>query len=111
MSPAFLDVHGTYSGTSSIPLSGTSDCSADVGGFPGTCTQTGFQSSGAAAMQNTQIAVTGSYSTTWDVPALDYNSALTLSYDNLPDPPVACTPAVIMPAPTSGRPSASTGRP
>ena len=92
MSPAFLNVQGTYSGTSSIPLTGTSDCSGYTG-FPGTCTNTGFQSTGTATMQNSQVVVTGSYSTTWDAPALDYSSTLTLAYDNVPAPLVACTPA------------------
>ncbi len=94
MSPALLNVQGTYTGTSAIPSIGASDCSVDTG-FPGTCTQTGFNSTGQVSMQNTQIAVTGSYSTVWAIPALSYGSALTLSYSTLPDPPIACTPATI----------------
>ena len=96
MSSAFLDVQGTYNGTSYIPAPGAgSDCSGTYGLPPGTCTETGFQSTGQATMQSGQVQVTGSYSTTWGVPALGYSSTLSLSYDYLPDPPVACTPAEI----------------
>jgi len=93
MNPSILDVQGTYSGNSTIPSAGTSDCSGDTG-FPGTCTQTGFQSTGKVAMQNAQIGVNGTYSTTWGVPALGYGSALSISYDSL-DPSTTCGAAVI----------------
>jgi hypothetical protein len=99
MSPASLDVSGTYTGTSTIPTAGEADCSPDLG-FPasspgaGVCTQTGFQSSGQATMQNSQFRVTGTYSTVWGVPALGYSSTLTFSYDSIPDP-IVCSPAEI----------------
>jgi hypothetical protein len=99
MSPSLLDVSGSYTGTSTIPTAGEADCSPDVG-FPasspglGVCTQTGFDSSGQATMQNGQFQVAGSYTTTWGVPALGYSSALSFLYDYLPDP-IVCTPAEI----------------
>ncbi len=105
MNASVLDVQGTYTGTSTIPTAGELDCSADLG-FPpapapgqGVCTQTGFQSSGQAAMQNAQIGVTGTYSAVWGVPALGFTSSLSLSYV---DDPAPCTPAVVRANPDQG---------
>jgi hypothetical protein len=71
MTPSSLNVNGVYFGTSTIPTTGTSDCSASTG-IPGTCTETGFQSIG----QFTMSGISGSYNTTWGVPALGFSSAV-----------------------------------
>jgi hypothetical protein len=98
MSPSFLDVSGTYSGTSTIPTPGGSDCSTELmipGITYGVCTETGFDSTGSASMQNSQVSVTGSYDTTWAVPAIDFTSVLSLDYEQDP----GCTSAVIQASP------------
>ncbi|MGH9919924.1 MAG: hypothetical protein ACRD6W_13805 [Nitrososphaerales archaeon] len=71
MTPSSLNNRGFYSGTSTIPTTGTSDCSASTG-IPGTCTETGFQSIG----QFTMNGISGSYDTTWGVPALGFSSTV-----------------------------------
>jgi len=105
MSPVSLNVQGTYQGTSTIPRPGTfacamvqwlysnpctQDCSAYFGSMglpviPGTCTQTGFQSSGTFSLQgqaNSQggppsTTISGYYATTWSSPALGFFSLAT----------------------------------
>jgi hypothetical protein len=102
MSPRSLNVQGTYQGTSVIPKPGsfecgltqtltstacTQDCSAYFGSLglpviPGTCTQTGFQSTGQFSLLGQRTSdgvirtttVSGSYSTTWSSPALGFVS-------------------------------------
>jgi hypothetical protein len=71
MTQSSLDAKGFYVGTSTIPTTGTSDCSA-MTGIPGTCTETGFQSIG----QFTMSGITGSYNTMWGVPALGFSSSV-----------------------------------
>jgi hypothetical protein len=71
MTPSSLDSKGLYAGSSTIPTTGTSDCSA-ITGIPGTCTETGFQSIGKFTMNG----ISGSYSTTWGVPALGFSSSV-----------------------------------
>jgi hypothetical protein len=103
MSPKYLNVQGTFQGTSTIPKPGgfacmvvqwlystpcTQDCTAYFGSLglpviPGTCTQTGFQSFGKFSLQGQRTSegwgqattVTGSYSTTWSSPALGFVTA------------------------------------
>jgi hypothetical protein len=72
MTPSSLNARGYYTGTSTIPTTGTSDCSAATG-IPGTCTETGFQSTGKFTMNG----MSGAYSTTWGVPALGFSSSVT----------------------------------
>jgi hypothetical protein len=107
MSPKSLNVQGTYQGTSTIPKPGTfacavvqwlystpctQDCSVYFGTLglpviPGTCTQTGFQSSGKFSLQGQGTSeggvqtttVAGSYATTWSAPALGFFSLATAS--------------------------------
>jgi hypothetical protein len=102
MLPKSLNVQGPYQGTSTIPKPGsfacamtqwlnssqcTQDCSAYFGTMglpviPGTCTQTGFQSSGKFSLQgqgttdggSVTTTVSGSYITTWSSPALGFFS-------------------------------------
>jgi hypothetical protein len=71
MTPKSLNARGSYTGTSTIPTTGTWDCSA-MTGIPGTCAQTGFQSTGKFAMGG----MSGTYWTTWGVPALGCSSTL-----------------------------------
>jgi hypothetical protein len=72
MTPASLNAKGSYVGASTIPYTNTSDCSVYTG-LPGTCTETGFQSTGKFSMSG----MSGSYSTTWGVPALGFASSVT----------------------------------
>jgi hypothetical protein len=77
MRPSFLDLSGTYAGTSYIPApSPLDDCSKFLG-FPagsGVCTMTGFDSAGRYVMKQDGTLVVGQYSTTWTVPALAFTS-------------------------------------
>jgi hypothetical protein len=88
MAPSSLDARGVYKGTSTIPTAGSIDCSSTTG-IPGTCTETGFQSSGQFTLQpqpaphsedegaQPRYSITGTYSTTWTVPALTFSSTTT----------------------------------
>ena len=69
-----LNANGYYSGTSTIPASPTVDCSATTG-IPGTCTETGFQSTG----QFLAGGISGSYSSAWTVPALQFSTSISAS--------------------------------
>jgi hypothetical protein len=71
MTSSSLNARGFYTGTSTIPTTGTSDCSVQTG-IPGTCTETGFQSIG----QFTMSGISGSYNTMWGVPALGFSSTV-----------------------------------
>ncbi len=71
MTPSSLNVQGSYSGSSTIPLTGSYDCSAATG-IPGTCTETGFLSTGTFSMKS----ASGTYSTTWGIPALGFTSSI-----------------------------------
>ncbi|HYR04933.1 MAG TPA: hypothetical protein VEO75_06045 [Nitrososphaerales archaeon] len=84
MTPSSLNAKGHYSGTSTIPTAGTSDCSA-VTGIPGTCTATGFQSAGGFTFTgDANPSIKGTYSTTWGSSALSFVSSVsaTVSQDN-----------------------------
>jgi len=72
MTPSSLNVVGTYRGSSSIPTTGTMDCSAQLTGIPGTCTETGFMSSGKFAANG----VKGTYSSEWSTPALSFTTTI-----------------------------------
>lgn len=98
MSAAPLDVQGSYSGTSTIPTNGTSDCSSVTTGIPGTCTETGFQSKGSASLASSQVTLTGNYYTGWSVPALGFTSTFTASLQYLQDLP-PCTPTALQAGP------------
>jgi hypothetical protein len=115
MTPSTLNVNGKFSGTSFIPQPNTPACALEMGIFgvpctqdctstfalfglpaiPGTCTSTGFQSSGKMSLSANQqdqnqgndegqqggnhqdISVDGTYSTTWMQPALAFLSTAT----------------------------------
>jgi hypothetical protein len=78
MTPSSLNVNGFYTGKSTIPapapaLGATSDCSSYTTGIEGTCTITGFQSSGTFRAGS----ISGSYTTTWGAPAVSFTSTIT----------------------------------
>ena len=84
MTPSSLNANGHYTGTSTIPTTGTSDCSA-VTGIPGTCTATGFQSAGGFTFTgDSNPTIVGTYSTAWGSSALAFVSSVsaTVSQDN-----------------------------
>ena len=90
MAPASLNANGFYTGSDTIPPTvGTSgyqygpdgiptgtpaiwDCSPYFG-IPGTCTETGFQSTG----KFTAGSISGGYVTSWGVPAVYFSSTIT----------------------------------
>jgi len=94
MTPSSLSVKGTYTGSSTIPTTNTSDCSF-LTGIPGTCTETGFQSTGkfwmsqssptasdhesghSSGSNGNSQSISGSYSGTWGVPALGCLTSIT----------------------------------
>ena len=67
---ASLNTKGTFTGSDTIPTLGSFDCSP--AGLPYTCTATGFQSNGNFRAGG----VTGTYSTTWGVPAYQFSSTV-----------------------------------
>ncbi len=70
------NAEGTYSGTSFIP-SGGSACTG-IPLPPGTCAQTGFQSTGVYNLKTDMgRSITGTYDTAWDTPAITYTSTVT----------------------------------
>jgi hypothetical protein len=79
MTPSSLNAKGHYVGTSTIPTTGTYDCSASTG-VPGTCTETGFQSIGRFTMGG----ISGNYNTAWGVPALGFSASVsaTISHND-----------------------------
>jgi len=74
-SPVGLDGIGTYSGSSTIPTAGSVDCSLETTGIPGTCTETGFSSSGTISLDG--VAISLGYSLAWFVPALGFTGTAT----------------------------------
>jgi hypothetical protein len=74
MTPPSVDGGGVEIGLSTIPTAGATDCSA-MTGVPGTCTETGFQSTGEFFITGN----TGDYSTAWGVPALGFSSQIRAS--------------------------------
>jgi hypothetical protein len=72
VTPSGLDASGPYSGNSTIPTTGTIDCSA-LTGFPDTCTETGFSSAGSFDLDPVTVLVQGTYKLDWAVPALTFN--------------------------------------
>ena len=76
VSPSSLDLSGTFQGTSTIPTAPPgSDCSA-LTGFPGTCSLTGFASTGTFSLGHgySGVQLSGAYSIVWDTPAVSFCS-------------------------------------
>jgi hypothetical protein len=72
MSNPLLNVAGTFQGKSIIPTDQTKDCSSQLNLPSGTCTITGFMSSGQFVAVNSQVIVRGSYELTWMLPAVAF---------------------------------------
>ena len=74
MSSPSDDASGTFIGFSTIPHGSTLSCS----GFPpGTCLETGLQSSGVFSQTTAGgQSISGSYSTSWNVPAVTFTSSI-----------------------------------
>jgi len=72
MTPSSLDASGSYTGNSIIPTTGGIDCTS-ITKIPGTCTETGFQSTGKFRADG----ISGKYTTTWPAPALEFSSTIT----------------------------------
>ena len=76
MTPSVLNSKGQFTGTSTIPAPTVgSDCSATTG-IPGTCTLTGFQSTGSFTTKGPS-SMTGTYSTLWGASALSFATSVT----------------------------------
>jgi len=69
----YMNGHGGYMGTSVIPHAGSFSCGP-------ACTETGFQDTGSFLMYGNQgkssALISGSYSTTWSVPAFAFTSTV-----------------------------------
>ncbi|HKT21463.1 MAG TPA: hypothetical protein VJR06_02400 [Nitrososphaerales archaeon] len=77
MSQRGLNAVGTYTGSDIIPTTGAIDCSAYTG-VTGTCTETGFTSTGTFSAGQ----IKGGYSTQWSVPALGFYSTINATTAN-----------------------------
>lgn len=75
MIPSSLDSTGHFSGTSSIPTSGTIDCSPP--GLPGTCTETGYVSTGSFSIDPSGVQLSGSYNVQWPAPSIVFGGNIT----------------------------------
>ncbi|MDG6903023.1 MAG: hypothetical protein JRM80_13845 [Nitrososphaerota archaeon] len=76
VTPSSLDASGPYQGSSTIPTTGTVDCSS-LTGIPGTCTETGFSSAGTFDIGDIQFV--GSYAIGWIVPAVAFSGTATIT--------------------------------
>jgi hypothetical protein len=75
MNPTSLNANGKFHGTSTIPTTGTKDCSPL--GLPGTCTETGYASTGTFSMDPSGVQVTGNYNVLWPAPSVVFNGTIT----------------------------------
>jgi hypothetical protein len=76
MTPSKLDSKGTFQGSSTIPTTGTIDCSPV--GLPGTCLETGFLSEGSFSMINSNGAsLRGTYDVLWPAPSIVFGGNIT----------------------------------
>ncbi|MDA4118807.1 MAG: hypothetical protein OK455_10760 [Thaumarchaeota archaeon] len=78
MTPSSLNAKGNFSGNSTLPAGGPgSDCSF-LTGIPGTCTITGFHSTGQFTTRtDSNQALNGKYVTNWGSPAVVFSSSAT----------------------------------
>lgn len=75
MSVPSLDSHGQFHGTSTIPTTGTIDCSP--AGLPGTCTETGYSSTGTFTMADPKgSSLQGSYNVQWPAPSITFGGSI-----------------------------------
>ena len=75
MTNTLLDSQGTFRGNSSIPTTGEIDCSPTQ--LPGTCTETGFVSTGTFSMMSKQgQPVMGGYDVVWPAPSVVFGGVI-----------------------------------
>ncbi len=77
MSPSSLNAQGFYSGSSTVPTTGSYDCSALAGLPEGTCTETGLTSTGSFTMMGQSTTITGSYNVNWPAPSVTCSGTIT----------------------------------
>jgi len=75
MTPATLDANGRFSGISTIPTTGAIDCSPT--GLPGTCSETGYVSTGTFSMDPQGVQLAGYYSVQWPAPSIVFAGNIT----------------------------------
>jgi hypothetical protein len=75
MSPSSLDSNGQFHGTSTIPTTGTIDCSPM--GLPKTCTETGYVSTGTFHLDPSGVSFTGNYNVQWPAPSIVFGGTIT----------------------------------
>jgi len=75
MSPAGLNSQGHFHGVSTIPTTGTMDCSP--AGLPGTCTETGYVSTGTFTLDPSGMSVSGNYNVQWPAPSIIFGGSIT----------------------------------
>jgi hypothetical protein len=81
MSPKSLDSSGSFSGTSIIPTTGTIDCSPPQ--FPGTCTETGFNSTGTYNLSGLKdLTIQGTYNVEWPAPSVVFGGTIVGTVDS-----------------------------
>ena len=75
MTPSSLDSTGHFQGTSVIPTTGTIDCSPP--GLPGTCTETGYSSTGTFTLDPSGFQLSGNYAVQWPAPSIVFGGTIT----------------------------------
>jgi hypothetical protein len=75
MTPSYLDAKGHFQGTSTIPTTGMVDCSPP--GLPGTCTETGYSSTGTFSMDPNGVRLSGNYAVMWPEPSITFGGNIT----------------------------------
>jgi len=77
MNPSYLDASGAFTGSSTIPTYNAIDCSSNVTGIAGTCTETGLASSGSFTLDPGNTLIQGTYDINWTVPAFAFSGTST----------------------------------
>lgn len=75
MSSSKLDSVGQFRGTSTIPTTGEIDCSPP--GLPGTCTETGYVSTGTFSLDPSGMSLSGDYNVQWPAPSIVFGGTIT----------------------------------
>jgi len=83
MTPASLDSNGQFHGTSTIPTTGTIDCSP--AGLPGTCTETGYSSVGTFSLDPAGAHFSGSYNVQWPAPSVTFGGTISAQVPSASD--------------------------
>jgi hypothetical protein len=88
MSISSLNANGAYWGSSSVPTTGSQDCSALAGLPSGTCTETGLTSTGSFVMwggsssSSSSSLIQGAYQINWPEPSVTYTGTITATVKN-----------------------------